>query len=109
MTYRPYRYNGLDIRYGVIDNEKCLVVKDICTVAGLGRPTKVAKHLNPEHYYKSKIVFPGYSTQIMLVVNKTGLQELINRCSHNKIRGFKTWLHDRGFLPVEQNPVTSAD
>jgi len=114
MAYKPYRRNGIDIRFAVTDNnEKHLVIADVSKILGLGRPENVAKALSPGSCYKAKVEFPGIHPQTMWVLTPAGLQELLGKLDSNRIRGFQSWAKERKLLPDDKltmiDAITSTD
>jgi len=98
---KPYKYNGSFIRYAIVGEEKCLVVKDISRILNLSRPENLVKSISPENCHKVQVRSAEHRTEIMWVLTGAGLMELINKkCNQDKVKGFKTWLRERNIIPV---------
>ena len=89
-----FRYNEKEVRTMEKEDGVWWVLKDVCDVLNIAQPTRVAERLDDDEKGVSEIHTPG-GKQTMIVINESGLYNVIMRSDKKEAKAFKRWVtHD---------------
>lgn len=119
-----YSFNGHPVRTTVIDGEGWLVFADACAALGHTNPSKAAKDMvDPQDTKRLRrsdtLTWPeGMAPQVqeVLVVNESGLYDLVFHSRVPAAHRFKQWvkailreLRETGVVDTRQKPMTELE
>lgn len=119
-----YDFNGHTVRTTVIDGEGWLVFADACAALGHSNPSKAAKDMvDPSDTRRLRrsdtLTFPqGMAPQVQeaLVVNESGLYDLVFHSRVPSAHHFKKWvksilrqLRETGVVDTREKPMTEME
>lgn len=119
-----YNFNGNPVRTTVIDGEGWLVFADACAALGHTNPSKAAKDMvDPDDTRRLRrsdtLTWPeGMAPQVqeVLVVNESGLYDLVFHSRVPSARRFKQWvksilreLRENGVVDTRQKPISELE
>ena len=86
-----FNYNSNEVRAIQRDGEPWFVLKDVCSILGLGTPSKVADRLDDDEKGMSQIHTLG-GNQEMAIINESGLYNVILRSDKPEAKPFRKWV-----------------
>jgi len=105
---KDYSYNKTKLRVLFQENDPWFVLNDISNILGFGRPGDIRRTLKAENTLKGTVKSEK-GLQCMVIVSRSGLEELLKRSRSHKVRGFRSWLLQRKLLMTESVVETNTD
>ncbi|MBC9786786.1 phage antirepressor, partial [Heliobacterium chlorum] len=86
-----FNYQGNQVRTVIIDGEPWFIAKDVCDVLSHSNNRKAVERLDPDEKGVTKVYTPG-GLQELIIINESGLTELIWTSRLPGAREFKHWV-----------------
>ncbi len=86
-----FNYNSSEVRTIQKDGEPWFVLKDVCSILGIGNSRMAADRLDPDEKGVSQIDTLG-GKQEMTIINESGLYNVILRSDKPEAKPFRKWV-----------------
>lgn len=87
-----FNYGTNNVRTVHVDNEPWFVLTDVCSVLGLGTPSRVAERLDEDDVSLTHITDSLGRKQSTTIINESGLYTVILKCKKPEAKPFRKWV-----------------
>lgn len=91
MSIIPYKFENIELRVEIIENEPWFIAKDVCDVLDLQNVSKAINNLDEDEKGITISDTLG-GNQKMTIINESGLYSLILRSNKPQAKVFKKWI-----------------
>lgn len=105
-----FNFNGQDVRTVTINNEPYFVGKDVAEVLGYAKARNaIASHVDDEDKKDAPIQGDLGGTQMMTIINESGLYSLILSSKLPKAKEFKRWVTSEVLPTIRKHGMFATD
>lgn len=105
-----FNFNGQDVRTTTINGEPYFVGKDVAEVLGYAKARNaIASHVDDEDKKGAPIQGDLGGTQMMTIINESGLYSLILSSKLPKAKEFKRWVTSEVLPTIRKNGMYAVD